>query len=196
MSKKPPKLSPEESDTFRDAVKDVKRLPSAQRKHPPTSKPKAASRRQQHAIPAKARDAFDFYTDDYSAVDAVTADEALFYARTGVQNRILAKLKRGQFAPEARLDLHRLTVSAALHQTDLFLAACQHAQRRVICIVHGKGFRSDNQKPKIKNALNAFLQTHPAVLAFCSTHARHGGTGAVYVLLKILSTKELQHHEE
>jgi DNA-nicking Smr family endonuclease len=58
--------------------------------------------------------------------------------------------------------------------------------RRSQClrIVHGKGLRSGQRGPVIKNAVHALLRRTDAVLAFTSAALRDGGTGATLVLLR------------
>ena len=52
-------------------------------------------------------------------------------------------------------------------------------------IVHGKGYRSGARGPVLKIAVNAWLKRHADVMAFTSARAIDGGTGAVYVLLRV-----------
>jgi DNA-nicking Smr family endonuclease len=54
----------------------------------------------------------------------------------------------------------------------------------VALIVHGKGYRSRNRLPVIKTLLDRWLRECSQVLAFHSAQPKHGGSGAVYVLLK------------
>lgn len=42
----------------------------------------------------------------------------------------------------------------------------------------------DGRKPMIKSHVNTWLRQHPQVLGFSSCLAKHGGTGAVYIILK------------
>ena len=51
-------------------------------------------------------------------------------------------------------------------------------------IIHGKGRGSGPRGPVLKKSVNLWLRKHDAVLAFCSARAPHGGTGAIYVLLR------------
>lgn len=114
----------------------------------------------------------------------VETHEYLFYAKPGVQQRVLHDLQRGAIPRELELDLHGLTAAFAAQLCDEFLAAC--ARRRVRCaqIIHGKGYGSQARQPILKRKVNYWLRLHPEVLAFCSAPPRDGGTGAVYVLLR------------
>ncbi len=119
----------------------------------------------------------------FIVMDVETGDE-LFFKRPGVQQRVMGKLRRGQFAIEKELDLHGMTVTDAETALKRFLSHCQQHNYRCVRIIHGKGHGSKDKKPVIKNRLNQWLQKNSAILAFCSARPADGGTGAVYVLIK------------
>jgi DNA-nicking Smr family endonuclease len=119
----------------------------------------------------------------FMVMDVETGDE-LFFKRSGVQQRVMEKLRHGQFAIEKELDLHGMTVNDAESALKRFLVHCQQNQYRCVRIIHGKGLGSKDKKPVIKNRLNQWLQKNDSILAFCSARPVDGGTGAVYVLLK------------
>ena len=52
-------------------------------------------------------------------------------------------------------------------------------------IIHGKGYRSGARGPVLKVAVDLWLRRHLDVMAFTSARALDGGTGAVYVLLRV-----------
>jgi DNA-nicking Smr family endonuclease len=60
------------------------------------------------------------------------------------------------------------------------------AVRGLTCIrvIHGKGIGSGERGPILKSKVNNWLRRWDEILAFVSTKQVHGGTGAVYVLLK------------
>jgi DNA-nicking Smr family endonuclease len=113
----------------------------------------------------------------------VESGDELFFKRPGVQQRVMEKLRRGQFAIERVLDLHGMTVNDAETALKRFLVYCQQNQYRCVRIIHGKGLGSKDKKPVIKNRLNQWLQKNDSILAFCSARSVDGGTGAIYVLL-------------
>ena len=114
----------------------------------------------------------------------VETHEFLFYAKPGVQQRVLHDLQRGAIPRELELDLHGLTVAFAEQLCDDFLAACSRRRVRCAQIIHGKGYGSQERQPVLKRKVNYWLRLRPEVLAFCSATRRDGGTGAVYVLLR------------
>lgn len=125
----------------------------------------------------------DMMSDEYSHDELETGEE-LFFARTGLQSRVVRKLKRGQFRLEGELDLHGLNVAAARQAIESFLRLCQEQDRRCVRIIHGKGLSSKHKGPVLKQMVNRWLPQRKEVLAFASTLPSHGGTGAIYVLLR------------
>ena len=114
----------------------------------------------------------------------ISAGESMYYARTGLQQRLLQRLRRGQLPSEAELDLHGMTIAQAHYQLARFLSWCGEQGLRTVRIIHGKGYRSRDQAPVLKNRLNHWLREQQEVLAFCSSRPDQGGTGAVNVLLR------------
>lgn len=114
----------------------------------------------------------------------VSADETLLFARDGVPQKTLAKLKKGQFPVEAKIDLHGSTVNEAGLKLQHALNAALANQQRCVLVVHGRGMGSLGNKPAIKTHVNQWLRESSQVLAFVTALPQHGGTGAVYVLLK------------
>ncbi|MGQ0658294.1 MAG: Smr/MutS family protein, partial [Chromatiales bacterium] len=114
----------------------------------------------------------------------IETGEELLYFRPGVRHTVFRRLRRGQFAIEGELDLHGLTVAEAKETLLKFLHDARGAGRRCVRIVHGKGLRSRGQEPVLKGKVNHWLRQLDTVLAFCSTRAVDGGTGALYVLLR------------
>ena len=114
----------------------------------------------------------------------VGAEDELMWRRDGVQETQLRKLKLGQIAFEGSLDLHGMTVEKARETLWDFIAEATKLEVRCVRVTHGKAARLDGTRPMIKSHVNTWLRQHPQVLGFASCNARHGGTGAVYVMLK------------
>ena len=114
----------------------------------------------------------------------VGAEDELLWRRDGVQETQLRKLKLGQIAFEGSLDLHGMTVEKARETLWDFIAEATKLEVRCVRVTHGKAARLDGKRPMIKSHVNTWLRQHPQVLGFASCNARHGGTGAVYVMLK------------
>jgi len=110
--------------------------------------------------------------------------EELLFARPGVQHAVLRRLRRGQYAIEAQLDLHGQTVVEARVSIARFLHESLSLGRRCVRVIHGKGRGSRGKQPVLKGKVNVWLRRKDEVLAFCPAQPTDGGHGAIYVLLK------------
>ena len=120
---------------------------------------------------------------DQFVIDVGPEDE-LYWARDGVQESQMRKLKVGQVPFEGSLDLHGMTVEKARETLWAFLAEATKFEIRCVRVTHGKAVRLDGKRPMIKSHVNTWLRQHSQVLGFTSCQPRHGGAGAVYVMLK------------
>ena len=114
----------------------------------------------------------------------VGAEDPLYWAGNGVQDGQMRKLKLGQIPFDGSLDLHGMNVEKARDTLWEFLAEATKLEIRCVRVTHGKAVRTDGRKPMIKSHVNTWLRQHPQVLGFASCVAKHGGTGAAYVMLK------------
>ena len=175
------KITDDEIAEFKEAIKGSEPIKKSQRM--PTKRPTKkyqATERHHHE-----KKYYQERTEDIPAQDRVRAEDSLHYAGSGIQHRLMQKLKRGQITLEASLDLHGLTVSEASTAVEDFIGECQARQLRCVLIIHGKGSMSRSDTPILKNQVNQWLRSHSQVLAFHSAQAKDGGKGAVYVLLKM-----------
>jgi DNA-nicking Smr family endonuclease len=102
----------------------------------------------------------------------------------GLDRRSWLRLKRGQVAIEETLDLHGRTQAEAHAALARFLAAAQAAERRCVLVVTGKGVESGGTlRHMVPRWLNEGANRE-RIVAFCPAQARHGGSGALYVLLR------------
>ncbi len=118
----------------------------------------------------------------HSLTLTLEAHSTMQFYRTNFPPKRRKQLQRGEIAIEARLDLHGDRLDTAQTRLCHFIEHhCQQSHRCVL-IIHGKGSRH-GEMPVLKNHVNDWLVQIPHVQAFHSAHARHGGHGAVYVLL-------------
>lgn len=99
-------------------------------------------------------------------------------------------LSRGRRSPEAKLDLHGMTLAAAERAVARFLEEATALDLRVVLIVTGKGLRQVGDRivgGRIRAEFPGWLR-RPENLArvrgMKPAHLRHGGGGAFYVLLR------------
>lgn len=120
-------------------------------------------------------------------IETIWQEDSMSFVANQSQHILLKKLKQGYFDIDAEMDLHGLTSYDAKRQLLVFLHHCVENGCRCVHIIHGKGYRSFNNMPVLKNNLNLWLRQHKDVQAFCSASAKDGGTGAVLVLLYVSS---------
>ena len=168
----------DESDVFRDAVKDARPLAPANRVEPyrraPAPIPAKRFEDERAVLVELARSTFD---------DDAEIEGDASYLRPGLPRDILRKLRRTHWVIQDDLDLHGLTADEAAAATADFLAECRRRGLRCVRIVHGKGLRSAGREPILKRRVRKLLTRREEVIAFIEPRAAHGGGGAVVVLL-------------
>lgn len=178
-----PKDKPTDDDitAFRQAMCDVQPLKQPNKLEPKKSLSTKPRYKSQAVYFEDFEDIEDFLSDHITTI--VHADEKLFFAKTGLQHKLIHSLQQGKILAAASLDLHKMTVVMARHAVTQFITESLQASYRCIHIIHGKG-KLNKEAPILKNHVNSWLQQHSDVLAFCSARPRDGGVGAVYILLR------------
>jgi DNA-nicking Smr family endonuclease len=104
-----------------------------------------------------------------------------------------AKMTRGKLAPEARIDLHGMTMAEARPELIRFILNAQSDGLRLVLVITGKGKIRDDFGPipqpmgVLRHNVPLWLRQMPlapAVLQITEAHAKHGGAGAIYVYLR------------
>lgn len=170
---------PDDFALFREMMDEVARLPHDKVvPEPPRPAPHPTQRELDEAR------VLDDMLSEHHDLEELQPGDMLSFCRPGVKKTHFRKLRRGEYALGAELDLHGLTVPMAREALVAFLADCRAHGDRCVRIIHGKGLRSSNQGPVLKSMVNRWLRQRDEVLAFCSARPVDGGTGAVYVLLR------------
>jgi DNA-nicking Smr family endonuclease len=167
---------------FRNETRGVKPIKT---EHADVGKPKTdrknlAKLRQAATVRSDATITVDGLSDQF--VIDVGPEDTLYWARDGVQEGQMRKLKLGQISFDGSLDLHGMSVARETMWE--FLAEATKLEIRCVRITHGKAVRLDGKRPMIKSHVNTWLRQHQQVLGFTSCIPKHGGAGAVYVMLK------------
>ena len=174
----------EDDDLFREAMQDVKPLAaprSVPEKLVPGTPTETQLRARLAALGVKKPEAPDYLT--LGEVTPVEPRDFLAWRREGVQELVADRLRKGNYTARDSLDLHGERVRKARDMVHEFLVECHAKGHRCVRIVHGRGEKGE-VKARLKSYVNAWLQVHPLVNAFVSATREHGGTGAVFVLLK------------
>ncbi len=107
--------------------------------------------------------------------------------------KAFARMSRGKLAPEARIDLHGMTLAEALPELVRFILSAQSQGLRLVLVITGKGRRGQDDGPipqrpgALRHQLPVWLGREPlrsAVLQVAEAHLKHGGSGAFYVYLR------------
>jgi len=174
------KLPAEERDLFRDAMRDVQpRAPTVDTPiQPPKPRPSARfTRADQQQVLMETL----LPVDDPALLE--TGDE-LSFRRDHVPQRVLQRLRRGEYAVASEIDLHGMTAIQSRAALAEFIKEALYRGQSCVRVVHGKGRRSGPRGPVLKNVVNQWLRKCDAVTAFGSARPVDGGSGAVYVLLR------------
>jgi DNA-nicking Smr family endonuclease len=108
-------------------------------------------------------------------------------ARSGLDPRLVSRLRRGEFSTQGHIDLHGMIQPDAKAALTEFIIDSVRKGRRAVLVVHGRGLRSPGGQPVLKHAAAQWLSHGTAggyVLAFTTARAYDGGAGAVWVLLR------------
>lgn len=103
------------------------------------------------------------------------------------------KMTRGKLAPEARIDLHGMTLAEAHPELTHFILNAQGQGMRLVLVITGKGKRREDTGPipqrmgALRHQVPQWLRQPPLgpiVLQVSEAHLKHGGSGAYYVYLR------------
>ena len=110
-----------------------------------------------------------------------------------MDRKAFGKLKRGKMQPEARIDLHGMTVDRAHNALSGFVMRAHGQGKRLILVITGKGKRADDSGPipvrqgVLRHNVPHWLSLPPLsqmVMQVSEAHGKHGGGGAYYVYLR------------
>lgn len=102
----------------------------------------------------------------------------------GVDKRTAQRFKRGRMDIDATIDLHGMTQEAAHIALNRFVEGGAATGKRCLLIVTGKGTRGEGV---LRRAVPRWLndeRLRGLILSYSHAQPQHGGSGALYVLLK------------
>lgn len=188
----------EDDDSFLKEMSDVvplKREPrAAARGKPAFDRDSSLQHRRRAAVEEHQRDRNILSREDISPLDPWYV---LVFKRPGIQDGVFRKLRQGRYEAEARLDLHRMTAAIARRELFEFVQESYQLGLRSVLVIHGKGeSKPERERSSIlKGCVDHWLRELEVVQAFHSAQPRHGGTGAVYVLLRKSEEKKRENRE-
>ena len=192
------RLKSDELELWSQVAKTAERLEKREFKpasEAPGTKKKPLPRVKEHTLPDLPR----FRVGQKSKPSAVnlampkTVSEHLASAPVHMDKKAYGRMKRGKLVPEARIDLHGMTLDQAHPVLSRFILTSQARGLRLVLVITGKGQREDPHDPMplrrgvLKRQVPMWLRTPPvalAVLQVTEAHLKHGGSGAYYVYLR------------
>jgi len=125
--------------------------------------------------------------------DAQTVDP-LSDSTPGLDRNTAKALRKGERAPDARVDLHGMTLDRAHAALTRFILTEQQRGTRCVLVITGKGGDYRGRAAGFGDGRGALKQDVPrwlreptlagSVVGVFQAHRRHGGEGALYVYLR------------
>lgn len=193
--KKPRHLSPEERALWDSIARQAKPLARTKKPAPtaaPTFRPKTDPK------PAEKPPLPQFRMGQKSATArphnlAPSLDVHLSAHPVRMDRKQHGRMKRGKLEPEARIDLHGMTLDRAHTALIGFVLRAETQGKRLILVITGKGKDRDDGGPiptrlgVLRHQVPHWLQLPPLsqlVLQITPASQKHGGHGAYYVYLR------------
>lgn len=192
------KLRPEEEDLWRIVARTARPLHAHPLRIPaePETDPSAPTPKDRPAAPDAPRlGAFRLgekarLASNSDALPGGAAGPAL-----RMDAKAFGKMTRGKLLPEARIDLHGMTLAEAHPELIRFILGAHAAGMRLVLVITGKGSRPKPDHGPIpqragvlRHQVPQWLRLPPLgpaiVLQVAEAHQRHGGAGACYVYLR------------
>jgi DNA-nicking Smr family endonuclease len=170
-----------EADLFRRSIGQVAPINPSNKLNVITPKPLPIARQHLADEQAALRESL---SDEFTIETLLETDEALSYARNGIGQDVIRKLRRGHWVIQSQLDLHGLRTDEAREALVECVRGAIKRRQRCVRVIHGKGLGSINKEPVLKNKVRNWLAQKDEVLAFCQAKAADGGAGALIVLLR------------
>jgi DNA-nicking Smr family endonuclease len=182
----PPAPPADDDSLFRRAMEGVDRLPDAERARIAGPAPAAVPR----APVSEEAESLALLSDLVNGEVRFEIPDTREYVEgyvVGLDVRVLRRLRKGDYAWQAWIDLHGMTAATARDEIERFILAAVRDGHRCVLVVHGRGHNSKDQMPVLKEGVKSWLargRIGRHVLAFTSARAVDGGAGALYVLLR------------
>jgi len=106
------------------------------------------------------------------------------WKRDGVQEGVYRNLRLGRYTVDARLDLINRSPAECADEVVGFVQQCVGLGIRTVLIQYGRSRHAESHANRIKSCLNLWLPMMDEVMAYHCAQPQHGGTGAIYVLLR------------
>lgn len=186
-------LHPEEQELWQAVARTAKPmhavLPQRRPELPPTP----------NTVPTTAKPRLPIFTLGEKARKTVihnlapSLSDSLTHAPILMDAKAHARMTRGKLVPEARIDLHGMTLVEAHPELIRFILNTHAAGCRLVLVITGKGKQKPDHGPipqrmgVLRHQVPLWLRQiplAPCVLQITESHLKHGGAGAYYVYLR------------
>ena len=159
----------------------------------PERPPPIAEQVGQRAAPPPPADIPPFRIGERAAETAMPPAAVDGAAGVRMDRKSFGQMKRGKLQPEARIDLHGMSLAQAHPALNRFILDSHAQGRRLVLVITGKGKRAADDGPiparrgLLRHQVPHWLGAPPLaqlVLQVTEAHRRHGGGGAYYVYLR------------
>lgn len=190
----------EEQSLFHEAMADVQPITHKGHRHLDQSinrqpdKKTLEARRQAAALEDEQQLLRWLSTENIELIDPLTP---LNFHLEGIQQGVMQKLRQGRYPPDAQLVLLRKRLDQVRRELSQFMQDSVQAGLRNLLIIHGKSKEKDvaGHTNVVRSMVAAWLQEYPEVLAYHQASERHGGRGALYILLRKSPEARLANRE-
>jgi DNA-nicking Smr family endonuclease len=168
-----------EEDLFRHAFSDVEPLTKGGRDVAALVRPRAA-------VPPPPA-SFARLLEEHIEFEMEYSHEFITGQVRGLDAKIFRKLKTGEFSVQGHLDLHGMNADQAKIAVIDFLRRSYMEGKRCVLLIPGRGRNSPLGQGVLRQELTTWLTQAPLkriVLAFTTALPKHGGSGAVYLLMR------------
>jgi DNA-nicking Smr family endonuclease len=179
----------DENEVFARAMAGIQRLDGEQtggRGVHPVAPPEASAASQADALAEGKAHLLDLVAGKVEFELTFTDEYVQGYVKD-LDSKIFRQLRTGSLSPEAHLDLHGHNALQARDAVIAFIKSNYLSGKRCLLLIPGRGVNSPGGLPVLRQEIKSWLTRDPlkrVVLAFCTAQPRHGGAGALYVLLR------------
>lgn len=190
----------EDQSLFREAMADVQPLENKGHYAPGASTNRAEdektleARRQAAALEDEQQLLRWLSTENIELIDPLTP---VTFHLDGIQQGVMQKLRQGRYPPDAQLVLIRKRLDQIRRELSQFMQDSIKAGLRNLLIIHGKSKEKETASHTnvVRSMIATWLQEYPEVLAYHQASERHGGRGALYILLRKSPEARLANRE-
>jgi len=175
------KRAEEEANVFRSSIGSVSALRDRNRVQHPTKAPSPVPVQTQLNDKAVLEASL---SDEFDVENLLDIDETMSFRRPGIGEDVIKKLRRGEWVPQDKVDLHGLRSDEARETLSNFLRRSVRNGVRCVRVIHGKGIGSPDKLPVLKGKVRSWLVQKEEVMAFVQARESQGGAGALMVLLR------------